>query len=49
MIGDINKTVGDYSNIRLCPSPRGIGPLTVVNIFHNLVDMYVLRTLIEEK
>ena len=49
LIGDINKTVGDYSNIRLCPSPGGIGPLTVVNIFHNLVDMYVLRTLIEQK
>jgi methylenetetrahydrofolate dehydrogenase (NADP+) / methenyltetrahydrofolate cyclohydrolase len=49
LIGDINKTVGDYSNIRLCPSPGGIGPLTVVNIFHNLVDMYVLRSIIENK
>jgi methylenetetrahydrofolate dehydrogenase (NADP+) / methenyltetrahydrofolate cyclohydrolase len=48
MLGDINKTVGDYANIRLCPSPGGVGPLTVVNIFHNLVDMYVLRTLIEK-
>lgn len=47
LIGDINKTVGDYSNIRLCPSPGGIGPLTVINIFHNLVDMYVLQSIIK--
>jgi methylenetetrahydrofolate dehydrogenase (NADP+) / methenyltetrahydrofolate cyclohydrolase len=46
IIGDINKSVGDYSNIRLCPCPGGVGPLTVVNIFHNLVDMYVLRSII---
>jgi methylenetetrahydrofolate dehydrogenase (NADP+) / methenyltetrahydrofolate cyclohydrolase len=46
IIGDINKVVGDYSNIKLCPSPRGIGPLTVINIFHNLVDMYVLKSIL---
>ncbi|MGL4758595.1 MAG: hypothetical protein ACRCXZ_04615 [Patescibacteria group bacterium] len=49
IVGDIDKGVGDYSNIQLCPSPRGIGPLTVVNIFHNLVDMFVLRSIIIDK
>jgi methylenetetrahydrofolate dehydrogenase (NADP+) / methenyltetrahydrofolate cyclohydrolase len=46
IIGDINKVVGDYANIKLCPSPKGIGPLTVINIFHNLVDMYVLQSIL---
>ncbi len=46
IIGDINKVVGDYPNIKLCPSPKGIGPLTVINIFHNLVDMYVLKSML---
>jgi methylenetetrahydrofolate dehydrogenase (NADP+) / methenyltetrahydrofolate cyclohydrolase len=46
IIGDINKSVGDFANIKLCPSPKGIGPLTVINIFHNLVDMYVLKTIL---
>jgi methylenetetrahydrofolate dehydrogenase (NADP+) / methenyltetrahydrofolate cyclohydrolase len=49
IVGDINKIVGDYSNIRLCPSPGGIGPLTVVNIFHNLVDMFILRSIINSE
>ena len=49
IIGDIDQSIGEYSNIHLCPSPKGIGPLTVVNIFHNLVDMYVLKSLLTKE
>ena len=37
LVGDIDQELANLKNILLCPSPKGIGPLTVLNIFKNLL------------
>lgn len=38
LVGDIDQELANLKNILLCPSPKGIGPLTVLNIFKNLLQ-----------
>jgi methylenetetrahydrofolate dehydrogenase (NADP+) / methenyltetrahydrofolate cyclohydrolase len=43
IVGDINLDISLNDNITLVPCPGGVGPLTVHNIFENLISMYNLN------
>jgi methylenetetrahydrofolate dehydrogenase (NADP+) / methenyltetrahydrofolate cyclohydrolase len=43
IVGDINHEIEQFDNITLVPCPGGVGPLTVHNLFENLIELYELN------